>query len=135
MKNYIKKHKKTILLYVTILFFIAVFYFVYNCPFKYFFGICCPGCGMTRATLSLLKLDFQQAFYYHPAVFIMPFAIIVFFLRKRIPKKIINLLGGILILILTAIYIYRLCSGSDIVFIDFESGLIYKIISHIKSIL
>ena len=135
MKNYIKKHKKTILLYLSILFFVAVFYFVYNCPFKYFFGICCPGCGMTRATLSLFKLDFQQAFYYHPAVFVLPIAIIVFFLRKKIPKKIFNLLGAISILILAGIYIYRLCSGSDIVFIDFESGLVYKIIKYITSLI
>lgn len=134
MRDYIKKHKKTIMLYLTVLLFVAVFYLVYNCPFKYFFGICCPGCGMTRATLSFFTLDFKQAFYYHPAVFLMPVGIIVFFLRKKIPKNILKTLTALLVIILAIIYFYRLFTGSDIVFIDFESSLIFKIISYIKSI-
>ena len=135
MKNFIKKHKKTIMLYLTVLLFIAVFYLAYNCPFKYFFGICCPGCGMTRATIYFFKLDFARAFYYHPAVFLFPIGIVVFFLRKKIPKKILNILTALLVVILAIIYFYRLFTGSDIVFIDFQSGLIYKIISHIKSLM
>ncbi len=135
MKDYIKKHKKTIMIYLTVLLFVTVFYLVYNCPFKYFFGICCPGCGMTRATISFFTLDFRKAFYYHPAVFLMPVGIIVFFLRKKIPKKILKILTALLVIILAIIYFYRLFTGSDIVFIDFESSLIFKIISYIKSII
>lgn len=37
----------------------------YQCPFRLFFHIECPGCGMTRALFSLMKLDFKQAFQYH----------------------------------------------------------------------
>ena len=40
--------------------------------YKHFFGIECPGCGMVRACLSLLKADFKAAFSYHPMVFFMP---------------------------------------------------------------
>ena len=35
-----------------------------GCPFRFFFGISCPGCGMTRALLAALRLDFAAAFSY-----------------------------------------------------------------------
>lgn len=38
---------------------------LYNCPVNAIFNIPCPGCGMTRAYLSLLKLDFKAALHYH----------------------------------------------------------------------
>lgn len=34
-------------------------------------GLYCPGCGMTRATFSLLQLDFYQAFRYNAFSIIM----------------------------------------------------------------
>ncbi|RXE59568.1 DUF2752 domain-containing protein [Acetivibrio mesophilus] len=50
------------------------------CIFKNFFGLPCPGCGMTRAYFSLFKFDLASAFYYHP-LFLLPviLAIIVVF--------------------------------------------------------
>ena len=39
------------------------------CPLYAIFGICCPFCGMTRAHLAALRLDFAAAFTYHPAFF------------------------------------------------------------------
>lgn len=39
------------------------------CPTYLIFGFCCPFCGMTRAHLAALRLDFAAAFYYHPAFF------------------------------------------------------------------
>ena len=36
------------------------------------FGVPCPGCGMTRATLAALRLDFQEAFRMHPMFWAMP---------------------------------------------------------------
>jgi len=35
------------------------------CPIKLAFGIPCPGCGLTRATISLLRGDFAKAFGLH----------------------------------------------------------------------
>ncbi|MDO4337664.1 MAG: DUF2752 domain-containing protein [Eubacteriales bacterium] len=37
----------------------------YKCPVRLLFHIDCPGCGMTRAVLSALRLDFNAAFRYH----------------------------------------------------------------------
>jgi hypothetical protein len=36
------------------------------CPTALFFGVPCPGCGLTRATLALLSGDFAAAFRFHP---------------------------------------------------------------------
>lgn len=43
--------------------------FTVGCPFNRLTGLKCPGCGITRMILSLLRLDFKTAFFYNPAVF------------------------------------------------------------------
>lgn len=40
------------------------------CVFNWITGWKCPGCGVSRMCLSLLRLDFEQAFYWNPAVMI-----------------------------------------------------------------
>lgn len=43
-------------------------------------GLYCPGCGMTRAVISLLNLDFYQAFRYNIfAIFLLPLLTVYFF--------------------------------------------------------
>lgn len=54
---YIKKTIELLLLFVFCLF--------YRCPFRLIFHIDCPGCGMTRAMLSVLRMDFRAALRYH----------------------------------------------------------------------
>lgn len=56
--------------------FILVMYLIFCgkfiCPVKFFFGINCPSCGLTRSIKYLLLLDFKKSFYYHPmSVFIL----------------------------------------------------------------
>ncbi len=46
--------------------------FVGFCPIKAVTGIPCPGCGMTRAWLSVLRLDIRKAFAYHPMFWTAP---------------------------------------------------------------
>jgi hypothetical protein len=36
------------------------------CPFHYFTGIECPGCGMTRACIALGRGDISNALHYNP---------------------------------------------------------------------
>lgn len=44
---------------------------VNGCVVRFFTGIPCPSCGMTRAAFSLLRFDFCMAFYYHPLVYLL----------------------------------------------------------------
>lgn len=41
------------------------------CPTAAIAGVPCPGCGLTRATFALLRGDVQQAYRYHPLVFVL----------------------------------------------------------------
>lgn len=41
------------------------------CPIKKMTGLYCPGCGITRMSLSILKGEFYQAFRYNPLIFVL----------------------------------------------------------------
>ncbi len=65
-----------ILLFVLYLFMINKYNFYIPCIFKKITGLYCPGCGITRCFLSLLKLDYYSAFRYNMLVFLLlPFLI------------------------------------------------------------
>lgn len=42
---------------------------------------------MTRAVRALVRLDFVEAFFYHPMVFSMPLVIVYIFTNGRLFKK------------------------------------------------
>ena len=48
--------------------FISVTKIGISCPFYLFTGLQCPGCGITRMILSLLRADFAGAFRHHPVL-------------------------------------------------------------------
>ena len=88
---------------------------VYNlldltCPLLYFFHIPCPGCGMSRAMMALLRLDFRAAFTFHPMVWSLPLLPPALFLEGKItPYPLINrLLIGLIIFGFIASYFVRL---------------------------
>lgn len=41
-----------------------------GCPVNLLFGLYCPGCGITRMIISIINLDFYQAFRYNSLAFI-----------------------------------------------------------------
>ena len=57
--------------------FIGLYIILYNlilggtCPIRLVFGIPCPGCGVTRALVLLVKGDFVGAFKMHPFVYVV----------------------------------------------------------------
>ena len=55
-----------------------------GCPIRYVTGIPCPGCGITRAVLALLRLDFTEAFHFHPLVFLLPVLALLWLLPKKL---------------------------------------------------
>lgn len=40
--------------------------FHWQCPLKYITRLDCPGCGLTRSVLALLKGDFVLSYKFHP---------------------------------------------------------------------
>jgi hypothetical protein len=56
------------------------------CPSKVFFGVPCPGCGLTRAGLSLVRLDFSLAWAFNPMIYSIPVLGILWVLSKITPK-------------------------------------------------
>ena len=90
--------------------------FYIPCPIKYITGFYCPGCGITRMILSILKGDLYQAFRYNPLVFIlMPFIIFYFleifiskiYNKESICKRIPDYVFYILIVILIVYGVFR----------------------------
>ena len=79
--NLVKKQQK-IFIGIQIFIFLSIIglYIVLNtniirsipgCMFYKKFGFLCPACGGTRFMISLLNLDFVQAFYIHPVFFLL----------------------------------------------------------------
>jgi hypothetical protein len=101
-----------------------------GCPFRFLFGIPCPGCGMTRAILSGLRLDFNSAFYYHPLWFLMPIAALaLLYLHLFDKRRVFNITALAVAFLLVAVYAVRMFIGSDVLHIDFYNGLIGKFFS------
>jgi len=78
--------------------------FGYICPSMWFLGLPCPACGLSRAVLSLLRLDFGAAVLYNPMVFAVPPA--VYFYKKRN----LTAFAGIAILMFTVFFVRVLTS-------------------------
>lgn len=57
---------------------------IYKCPIQKVFRIRCPGCGMTRAILAAIKMNFQEAFQYHNLFPIVILATIYLMFREKI---------------------------------------------------
>lgn len=137
---------------------ILVVFFSYRCPFLLFWGIPCPGCGMTRAFIALLHLDIQAAFYYHP---LFPLVILLLlwglfsvwkanhpalytriFARLPFAKPLRSFASNKtmrrLFLVLTCalfflVFFIRLFSGSDVVRPDFQNALVWRLLSQLLS--
>lgn len=57
------------------------------CIYLHFLGIPCPGCGMTRAVFSALRLDFAAAFSYHWMFWSVPVLLVMFLLDGKLFKQ------------------------------------------------
>ena len=83
------KFEKRKYIYILLSLIICIFIFLINnikipCVVNSIFGIYCPGCGITRMFISIVKLDFYQAFRYNPMVFLLlPFFIFYGILEVR----------------------------------------------------
>ncbi len=131
MKAFFNKYKMpcSAVLAVAVL-YALLFALGITCPIKYVTGISCPGCGMSRACFSALRLDFEAAFSYHPLwILLLPFAVALILLRvkkKRLALRICVFAGAVLMLV---VFIWRLFTCTNgVVVAQPQNGLIGRII-------
>lgn len=99
-----------------------------GCPILFLTGIPCMGCGMTRACLALLRLDFAAALSFHPLCFLLPVFLVIFLVKNKISKKILNCFIAVFIILFIVVYLVRLSDPMDtIIKINLSDGFFYRI--------
>lgn len=93
----IKSNSNRKYLILLLLLYFAIVYILFNilgitCIFLEILGFPCPGCGMTRAALSLMRFDIVSATKYNITVFFMPyvFAYMFFNLKNKVHNYIMT---------------------------------------------
>lgn len=127
---------KQLLYKIKILLMVCAAYYLVTwftgCPVRYFLGISCPGCGMTRAWLCLLRLDFSGAFYCHPLFWTAPLIVCGFLFDDRIPPKLFRLMAIVTAVLFILVYLVRLIwFPGEITVWEPESGVIWQTIERL----
>lgn len=52
------------------------------CPIRAIWGMPCPGCGITRAVMSILKMDYLYAWNLHPFSYLIIFSAVLWFVGR-----------------------------------------------------
>ena len=63
---------------------LVVWRFQLPCIYRFLFGVPCPGCGMTRAVMAALRLDFSAAFHHHWMFWSVPVGYLYFLFDGRL---------------------------------------------------
>ena len=119
--------------FLAIVFLYLIFYFTgIGCPIRFLTGISCPGCGMTRAVISLFSHNFTDAWYFHPLVFILPFVILVFLLKERLPDKVFYAFFFFFFSAIIIVFLVRIIDPeNDVVTFQLHQGFIVRAIKKI----
>lgn len=117
----------TLFILAMIVFYSFLFFLGVTCPIKALTGISCPGCGMTRAWISLLRLNPRRAFYYHP-LFPLPAFVLMAYLYPNIVSYKSKKIGlGIIIGLFFIVYIWRMADPNNtIVVFRPDQSLLYQ---------
>ena len=107
------------------------------CPIKWFTGISCPGCGMTRSLMALCRFDLEAAIAYHPLVFLVIAVapvLVVCYLKDAV--KVRKVLVGVSAGLLIGVYLYRMIvlDSPVLVFVP-ENGAIPRLVRWVASLL
>lgn len=98
-----------------------------GCPVRFLTGISCPGCGMTRALLAALHLDFKTAFACHPLFFLLPFLLAAYLFIDCIDWKRCRRLLICILILYCGVYLVRLIwFPDDIVVFAPTEGYLYR---------
>ena len=93
--------------------YILIFQMAFHtiCPMQLFFGLPCPGCGLTRAFILAAGGHFVRAYYMHPFLYGLGFLVLWWgFFRYVVRKKSVLLpyMTGIVFAGMLVFYIYRM---------------------------
>ncbi len=97
-----------------VLFTIMYVTFGTNCISVWLTGMPCPGCGLTRAGLAVLRFDFVEAWEMNPFIYaIGVYVVVVLIYRYLFNKKwkFVNMCGIIIAIAMCIYYIYRMKNG------------------------
>lgn len=126
-----KKNTKHILFFSLFILLFLLFLLLagYQCPLRFFLGIPCPFCGMTRAFLCVLAGDFAKSFYFHPLWPIVLGLLIMYPLCKfrllHLSDKLIDRGAFVIGILFLLCFIIRHVTQSPIVQIDFTKGFFH----------
>lgn len=89
-----------------------------GCPIKFMTGVSCPGCGLTRAWLEVLRLDVPAAFAYHPLFWLVPPALVVAVASSKVrsprARRALNAAIAVMVVALVALWAVRLALPDDL---------------------
>ena len=88
----LKKRLKSTLIKYGIILGIALAYLIFvlctnigiPCVFHLITGLKCPGCGISRMLMSIVRLDFVSAFWYNPLLFVTGPLIIAYIVASEV---------------------------------------------------
>lgn len=123
------KRKDATALAGIVLFYVALEGLGVTCPIKFFTGISCAGCGMSRAWLALLRGDWPAALTFHPLVLLPIPAAAALLFRKRLPGKVFDGILWSCGLLFIAVYVIRLALPGDVVVFGPQEGAVWRLMT------
>lgn len=81
---------------------------------------------MSRALVAVLHFDFNSALTFHPLIFIMPFAVMVYFLRFKLSTKMFAAIMSGFLVLLIIVYVVRIFNNDPIIQFDFKNGALFR---------
>lgn len=109
VKKVIKDLKKYKIVIISIILYLILMQIIFGelCPFKAIFNIKCPGCGLTHASIHLVKGQFVEAIEANNTVFIWWGFVILFIIDRYIYKLKIKIFPNMFIIVsIITIFLY-----------------------------
>ena len=113
-------------------FIIGVIYIIFNligigCPIKFFTGISCPVCGMTRALFAALRLQFSDALYFHPLFGLVPFMFALYLFDYKLKSHHVRYIYIAICIAFLLVYIMRVSFDPNaLISIDIQNSYVLK---------
>lgn len=73
------------------------------CPVKRFLGVECPTCGMSRALISLLRLDFRGYFHYNAMALPVALVLLLGMFHSKISDEFLKRISLLIIILVCVI--------------------------------